>query len=129
MTAPSAPRPPRPAEICGRLLAALDASEGRRRRRKRDTTPDAIGMAIKRRLLEETVREDPEPGDYEGWLVKQCIVGGGAGREPGEPIPAGPIRAMALEVLADWRLAQASGVFRSWLDEGAPSDDAESVTR
>jgi hypothetical protein len=53
--------PLRPAEVCRALLAALDASEGRRRRRKRDTTPDAIGLAIKRCLLEQAVREDPAP--------------------------------------------------------------------
>jgi hypothetical protein len=110
----------RPAEICRRLLAALDASEGRRRRRKRNTTPDSIGMAIKRRLLEETVRDDPEPDAYEGWLLERC--------EPGLSEPSGPARAMALDVLADWRLAQRSAVFRNWLDQGAPSDDAEGVT-
>jgi hypothetical protein len=31
---------------------------------------------------------------------------------------------MALDVLSDWRLAQSSAVFRSWLEQGAPSDDA-----
>jgi hypothetical protein len=116
----TAPTPPpisvRPAEICRRLLAALDASEGRRRRRKRNTTPDAVGMALKRRLLEETVRDDPGPEDYEGWLVGQCVTA--------ESTPSGPIRAMALEILGEWRLAQASRVFRSWLEQGAPSDDA-----
>jgi hypothetical protein len=43
--------PLRPAEFCRQLLATLDVSEGRRKRRKRDTTPDAIGLAIKRDLL------------------------------------------------------------------------------
>jgi hypothetical protein len=43
------------------LLAALDASESRRGRRKRDTTPDAIGIALKRHLLEVAVLADPEP--------------------------------------------------------------------
>lgn len=110
----------RPAEICRALLAALDASEGRRRRRKRDTTPDAIGMAIKRKLLEETVREDPDPDDYEGWLLSLCL----------EPWPAsGPVRAMALDVLAECRLAQRSAGFRSWLERGAPSDDASATER
>jgi hypothetical protein len=104
----------RPAEICRRLLAALEASEGRRRKRKRDTTPDSIGMAIKRTILEETVREDPEPDAYEEWLLERCLT-------PGRP--SGPMRAMALEVLSDWRLAQRSVVFRSWLEEGAASDD------
>src|SRR6266571_178551 len=77
------------------LLMALDASGGRRRR-KRDTNPDAIGMAIKRRLLEETVRDDPAPDAFEGWLLERCLSG--------EPA-SGPVRAMALEVLAEWRSA------------------------
>ena len=105
----------RPADICRRLLAALDASEGRRRRRKRNTTPDSIGMAIKRTILEETVRHDPDPDAYEGWLLACCL-------SQGEP--SGSMRAMALEVLSDWRLAQSSVVFRCWLEQGAPSDDA-----
>jgi hypothetical protein len=104
----------RPATVCGELLAALDASEGRRRRRKRDTTPDAIGMAIKRTLLEQAVAEDPEPADFEGWLLQRCL---GAGGE------AGAVRAMALEVLAEWNLARCVPAFGDWLGRGAPSDD------
>jgi hypothetical protein len=111
-----APDPPlRPADLCTRLLAALDASEGRRRRRKRDTNPDAIGMAIKRRLLEETVRDDPDTDAFEGWLLERSL----------SVAASGPVRAMALEILAEWRLAEAPGAFRNWLSEGAPSDDAE----
>jgi hypothetical protein len=110
----------RPAEICRRLLAALDASEGRRRRRKRDTTPDAIGMAIKRRLLEEAVRDDPDPDAFEGWLVERCTSAGTSKFSA----PSGSVRAMALDVLAEWRLAQTSGAFRIWLEQGARSDDA-----
>jgi hypothetical protein len=122
----------RPAEICRRLLAALDASEGRRRRRKRNTTPDALGMAIKRRLLEETVRDDPDPGAFEGWLLERCVSADESGPGHGAAGPfaaSGPVRAMALDVLADWRLAQSSAVFRSWLEHGAPSDDAETAGR
>src|SRR5256885_10377305 len=52
---------PRPAQICRELLNALEASEGRRKRRKRDTTPDAIGLEVKRDLLERAVAADPEP--------------------------------------------------------------------
>jgi hypothetical protein len=74
-------------------------------------------MAIKRAILEETVRCDPDPEAYEGWLLQRCLI-------PDEP--SGPMRAMALEVLSDWRLAQTSHVFRSWLEQGAPSDDAAS---
>jgi hypothetical protein len=132
VTSPAPSPPLRPAEICRQLLAALDASEGRRRRRKRDTTPDAIGMAIKRTLLEETVRDDPDADAFERWLLERCLSVDEAGPEHGDPGrsgPSGPVRAMALEVQAEWRLAQTSGVFRSWLDHGAPSDDTEAAGR
>jgi hypothetical protein len=56
---------PRPALVCRALLAALEASEGRRRRRKRDTTPDAIGMSLKRWLLAEA----SEAADFRAWLT------------------------------------------------------------
>ncbi|MEO8090742.1 MAG: hypothetical protein ABI703_10635, partial [Gemmatimonadales bacterium] len=103
MTEPETPAPGpsfRPAEICRRLLAALDASEGRRRRRKRNTTPDSIGMAIKRRLLEETVRDDPDPDAFEGWLLERSLSAGiGSQVDDRELfVASGPVRAMALEV-------------------------------
>lgn len=106
----------RPAQVCSQLLAALAASEGRRRRRKRDTTPDAIGLAIKLSLLEGAVRDDPDPADFEAWLLRHS--------EDGPSAASGPVRAMAREVLADWRLAERSDVFRDWLERGAPSEDA-----
>ncbi len=105
----------RPANVCSQLLAALDASEGRRRRRKRDTTPDSIGLALKRIILEETVRQDPDPDRYEEWLLECCLTHSGGA--------TGPMRAMALDVLSEWRLARDSMVFRRWLQDGAPSDD------
>jgi hypothetical protein len=105
----------RPAEFCRQLLATLDASEGRRRRRKRDTTPDAIGMALKRDLLERAVQENPASERFEAWLMERC-------RDLGDA--SGPVHAMAQEVFAEWRLADASGSFRQWLEQGAPSDDA-----
>ena len=107
---------PRPGEFCRRLLASLDASEGRRRRRKRDTTPDAIGMGIKRELLERAARESPTPEAFEAWLLAQCRTVGAA---------TGPVRAMALSILEEWRLAAGSPSLDRWLAEGAPSDDAE----
>jgi len=104
----------RPATVCRELLAALEASEGRRRRRKRDTTPDAIGLGIKRALLEGAVADDPEPAAFEAWLLERCLATGGE---------AGATRAMALEVFAEWRLASSVPEFADWLDRGAPSDD------
>lgn len=105
----------RPAAICRALLDALEGAEGRRRRRKRDTTPDAIGLAMKRALLEGAVRDDPDPEIFEGWLLARCAGLGGA---------EGGMRAMALQVLAEWRLAESSPSFESWLAAGAPSADA-----
>lgn len=107
----------RPAEVCRELLAAIVAADGRRRRRKRDTTPDAIGLALKRDLLERAVAADPDPEVFEYWLLDQCTAAG-----PAE----GGVRAMALSIFEEWRLAHAAGSFREWLAQGAPSDDASS---
>ena len=102
----------RPGDVCRELLAALDASEGRRKRRKRDTTPDAIGLEVKRDLLERAVAADPEPDAFEAWLLEQCIAAGGA---------EGGVRAMALSIFEEWRLAHDADAFRDWLARGAPS--------
>jgi len=107
---------PRPAVVCRELVAALEASEGRRRRRKRDTTPDAIGLGVKRALLEAVVVADPDPAALEGWLLARCL-------EPYEGASVGAMRAMALEILNEWRLACLADDFAAWLDRGAPSDD------
>ncbi|HEV8634395.1 MAG TPA: type III secretion fhipep protein [Chloroflexota bacterium] len=105
----------RPADFGRRALSALDASEGRRRRRKRDTTPDAIGMGIKRDLLERLAAEDPPPERFEAWLLQQVTAA-----------PAsGPVRALCAEMLSEYRFAGADPTFRRWLAEGAPSADAD----
>jgi hypothetical protein len=106
--------PPRPAVICRQLIFAMEGAEGRRKRRKRDTTPDSIGLEIKRDLLERATEADPETEDFEAWLIEQCLAAGTAD---------GPTRAMALEILAEWQVAMALEGFLKWLDEGAPSDD------
>ncbi len=105
----------RPAVVCQHLLAAMDASEGRRKRRKRNTTPDAIGFSFKRDLLERAVRDDPDPGEFDAWLLEQSLDAGP---------DAGAMRAMALEIRLDWTMARAAPRFRDWLDAGAPSDDS-----
>lgn len=104
----------RPARVCGELLEALEASEGRSRKRKRDQRPDVIGLGIKRRLLEAAVRDDPAPDDFEGWLMDRVATAGPGG---------GAVRAMALQVFDEWRLALLSDPFREWLASGAPSAD------
>src|SRR5207249_2505037 len=100
----------------------LDAAEGRRKRRHRDTTPDAIGLGIKRTLLEDAVRADPEPHAFEGWLFGRILEGAAADS-------AGAVRAMALEILLEWRMTRSIGAFQRWLASGAPSDDAGAPAR
>jgi hypothetical protein len=73
-------------------------------------------MAIKRDLLESVAQENPAPEAFERWLMERCHAAGTA---------SGPVRAMALDVYAEWRLAEASRSFQTWLDQGAPSDDAQ----
>ena len=108
-----------PAQVCAALVAALDASEGRRKKRKRDTTADTIGMTIKRELLERAVREQPTADTFEGWLIEQCQSLGAEG------YGIGPVRAMAKDVLDEWRFAAQAPSFREWLARGAPSADAD----
>jgi hypothetical protein len=108
----------RPADICRALLAALEASEGRRRKRKRDQTPDAFGLAVKRDLLQRVVRDDPPADAFEEWLLNYPLTCHAAEL-------SGPASAMARAVFEEWRLAHASGEFRLWLERGAPSDDAQ----
>lgn len=110
----------RPAEICRELLETIEASEGRRKRRVRDTTADAIGLQIKRELLEEIVHADPEADDFEGWLLERCLAEGASD---------GPLRAIALTIWEEWQLTRMSGDFRRWLADGAPSADRESPSR
>lgn len=110
------PRALRPAEVCKALLAALEAADGRRRKRKRDQTPDQIGLTIKRELLECVVRDDPNPEAFDEWLLNypmKCATP-----------PSGAVAAMARAILEEWRLAHSLGEFRIWLERGAPSDDA-----
>lgn len=104
----------RPAHVCKALLAALEAADGRRRSRKRDQTPDAIGINMKRELLERAVREDPEPEAFEGWLLASIEI----------YAPQGGVTAMARSIFDEWELAHSMPEFKAWLEEGAPSEDA-----
>jgi hypothetical protein len=100
----------------------MEASEGRRRKRKRDTTPDAAGLAIKQWLLAEAARCDPEPEGFEAWLL-ELITQGREDHAEGENDSLGARLAMARAVLEEWQLACASPKFRNWLIAGAPSED------
>jgi hypothetical protein len=101
----------RPAEYCRQAMQAIRVSEERRKRRKRDTGPDLTGMSIKRELIEKAIEADPAPEEFEAWLLQQVI------KSPA----SGPIRAMAIEIHADYENARAVQSFSGWLAEGAPT--------
>jgi hypothetical protein len=103
-----------PAAFCRALLATLDAAEGRTRRRKRDQTPDRIGLGIKRDLLEAAVADDPAPDVFEGWLVERIF----------QSQAPGAVRAMCEQIFLEYRMARLRPEMATWLAGGAPSDDA-----
>jgi len=104
-----------PADLCRGLLGALDASEGRRKRRVRNTTADSIGLAIQRELLEDAVRDAPPAEEFERWLLERCLA---------EGANDGAHRALALAIWNEWLVASRAEDFRDWLVAGARSDDA-----
>ena len=107
----------RPAHVCRCLLAALNASDSRSRARKRDQTPDSIGLALRRKLLEQAAREDPEPHAFDQWLLDHVEAS----------TAHGAVRAIALAVLDEWHLAHQMPSFAVWLEGGAPSDDVSAT--
>lgn len=106
-----------PAELCRGLLGALDASEGRRKRRARNTTADSIGLAIQRDILEAAVRDEPAPDEFEAWLLERCEA---------EGVGNGATRAMALSIWDQWHLALRAPDIQAWIVAGGHSDDRES---
>jgi hypothetical protein len=108
-----------PVQLCSGLLSALDASEGRRKRRSRNTTADSIGLAIQRALLEDAVREQPGAEEFERWLQERCVAQGESD---------GAHRAMALLIWHEWKLASKAEDVSAWLLSGAQSDDREGAT-
>ena len=111
--------PFRPAEFSRMLLRAVEASQGRSKARKRDQTADEIGLNIRRGLLQEAIEADPEPDAFEAWLLEQVLA---------SPMP-GPVRAMGLQILEEYREACKLPNFGRWLAEGAPSADTTSKQR
>lgn len=104
-----------PATFCAELIETIEASEGRRRRRKRNTTPDSIGLAMKRGLLERAIQEAPQTDGFEEWLFEIVLAAGDG---------SGGLRACAVSILEEWRFALQVEHFRGWLAAGAPSDDS-----
>lgn len=105
-----------PGEFSRYMLRALEASEGRTKRRKRDQRPDEIGLGIKREILRRAAEEEPPAEEFEAWLMAQVAAA---------PAPGG-VRAMCAQILEEYRVANLDRSFGDWLRSGAPSDDASS---
>ncbi len=107
----------RPAQVCEWLLTSIEVAEGRRKRRPRNTTPDNIGLSLKLELLQACIAGDPEPEQFEGWLLEAAM-------KPGQA--SGPIRAVCSDILFEWQTALADPYYRDWLlagPEGEPPED------
>jgi hypothetical protein len=109
----------RPGEFCQFLLRTLEASEAQTRRRKRDQTPDHIGLAMRRMLLEHVIAIDPDEDQFERALLERVL----ASEMPG------PLRAMATLILNEYRFAATQPHLVAWLRAGAPNADADEPTR
>lgn len=107
-----------PEQLCRGLLDALGASEGRRRRRSRNTKADSIGLDIQRTLLEDAVRDAPRAEEFERWLLERCVAQGASD---------GAHRAMALMIWHEWQNASRAEDVGAWLTAGARSDDRDGV--
>ena len=64
----------RPRDVCRALLQALEPAQGLVRRRRRDQTPDQVGLSIKRGLLLRAVEDDPAAAEFEAWLARQGLM-------------------------------------------------------
>ena len=105
-----------PGEFCRLALRMIDRAQARSRRRKRDQTPDDYGLGLKRELLQRGAEADPPAERFEAWLHEQALA---------TPV-SGPVRAMCVEILEEYRVAQTLPGLGEWLLSGAPSAADES---
>ena len=105
---------PRPAQVCELLLTSIEVAEGRRKRRPCNTTPDNIGLNLKLDVLHKAIEADPEPDQFEAWLLQVSL-------QPGQP--SGPIRAVCSDVLFEWQATLNDPYYRDWLLAG-PEEEA-----
>jgi hypothetical protein len=80
-------------------LLVLSSGELSGRQRLRSQTPDQVGLALKRQLLERLASLDPEPGELEATLARLIDDLGP---------PSGPIRALALSFRDEWQALPAN---------------------
>ncbi len=103
----------RPAEFCRQLLRALEAPRGSRESRDRPPPPHAVGLELKRDLLQRAIAADVAPEGFEAWLLAQVLAA-----------PAGgPVRAVCQEIFDEYSLACVDPDFAAWIAAGTPDED------
>src|SRR5262249_1917593 len=100
----------RPAEFARLARRSIEVSEGRRRRRQRDTLADSLGLEMKQALLLAIEAADPEPEDFERFLLEDALL-------PGRP--SGPTRGVCTDLWGEWAQIQLLPDFAEWLRSGA----------
>jgi hypothetical protein len=108
------PQNVRPAAVCELLLTSIEVAEGRRKRRARNTTPDNIGLNLKLELLQQCIEDDPDPDQFEAWLLQAAL-------KPGQA--SGPIRAVCSDILFEWQTALTDPDYRDWLLAGPEGEE------
>src|SRR3989442_10032059 len=73
-------------------------------------------MSLKRRLLAEAIEQDPDPEAFDTWLLERCLA-------RAEAVSMGAMRAMARDVLEEWRVSSASARLPRLLRAGPPAPD------
>lgn len=100
----------RPAEFAHLALASIGVAEGRRRRRQRDTLADTLGLELKLDLLFAIQAADPEPAEFQQYLLEYAL-------QPGRA--TGPVRGVCSDVWLEWESALTSPGYVEWLRQGA----------
>ena len=98
----------RPAECAGRCSPRSKRPKDAGGKRKRDQTPDAFGLAVKRELLQRAIEDDPAAGSIRRMAAQLSSHLRGAGARRARA-------AMARAVFEEWRLAHSLGEFRRGL--------------
>jgi hypothetical protein len=80
-------------------LLLLNSGELLPRQRLRSQTPDALGLELKRRLLQSVAALDPEPKDLDQALERLVNEGNA---------PSGSLRALALSFRDEWQALPAN---------------------
>jgi hypothetical protein len=101
-------------------LLLLSSEELRPTKRKRNQTPDVVGLELKRGLLQRIADLDPESGDLEATLARLIDELGP---------PPGPIRALAIGFRDDWNGLAGNPAWLEQLREEAAREGREGGRR